>query len=394
LAEALILQAQIQGLRTSVEGRLRADADGGAQTSVPWKPGEQVTATVEAHRAGDRFLLRAGQFLFDVALPIQAQLGERMRLQFLSSAPRVTFALVPNEADSASPSGASVRSPPVEISPSARSLAALVASLRGGAPPGTNTAGGAAAGVSAQAAQGAASSSRTPPAHPIFAAQALLPAPPADSRLLAAALRTAIEESGVFYESHLRQWLAGERSTEALLREPQGRVTPALPPSLPAAPPDEATAGAERAPHAASAPPAAATRAEPVDPQLLTQIRMQLETLDARQLVWQGQPWPGQPIEWRIDDPPQREGGQGAEFAWTSQLRLVLPRLGEIEAQLALGSRGLSLRLSAHDARSGEVLRAAQADLAHALEQAGLRLTAFDVSAAAQPARDADGGAS
>ncbi|RKU00856.1 flagellar hook-length control protein FliK [Burkholderia sp. Nafp2/4-1b] len=41
---------------------------------------------------------------------------------------------------------------------------------------------------------------------------------------LRAALAQAVSESGLFYESHLAQWLAGQRPLAALMREPQARL--------------------------------------------------------------------------------------------------------------------------------------------------------------------------
>ncbi|MCA8003042.1 flagellar hook-length control protein FliK [Burkholderia metallica] len=52
---------------------------------------------------------------------------------------------------------------------------------------------------------------------------------------LRAALAQAVSESGLFYESHLAQWLAGQRPLAALLREPQARLAAALAPADPEA---------------------------------------------------------------------------------------------------------------------------------------------------------------
>ncbi|HIH2750658.1 flagellar hook-length control protein FliK [Burkholderia aenigmatica] len=50
---------------------------------------------------------------------------------------------------------------------------------------------------------------------------------------LRAALAQAVSESGLFYESHLAQWLAGQRPLAALMREPQARLAAALAPADP-----------------------------------------------------------------------------------------------------------------------------------------------------------------
>lgn len=67
------------------------------------------------------------------------------------------------------------------------------------------------------------SSSAALPASDVAAARATSDAPPVAA--LRAALAQAVSESGLFYESHLAQWLAGQRPLAALMREPQARLT-------------------------------------------------------------------------------------------------------------------------------------------------------------------------
>ena len=146
----------------------------------------------------------------------------------------------------------------------------------------------------------------------------MLPAPPDDSAGLAAALQRTLDRSGLFYESHLVQWFAGDRPLAALLREPQGRLSPLPHPSPPGAtnsdpePVRNPTPAASNAavPRAPAGEPAGNT--QPFDPQTLTQIRSQLDVIEQRQILWQGQAWPGQALEWRIEEPPhERDGARG-----------------------------------------------------------------------------------
>ncbi|MBR8421228.1 flagellar hook-length control protein FliK, partial [Burkholderia dolosa] len=51
--------------------------------------------------------------------------------------------------------------------------------------------------------------------------------------MLRAALAQAVSASGLFYESHLAQWLAGQRPLAALMREPQARLAAAPAPAQP-----------------------------------------------------------------------------------------------------------------------------------------------------------------
>ncbi|ABX16741.1 flagellar hook-length control protein FliK [Burkholderia multivorans] len=64
-------------------------------------------------------------------------------------------------------------------------------------------------------------------------------APPSLAGALRAALAQAVGESGLFYESHLSQWFAGQRPLAALLREPQARIAIAQTSADPDAAPDD-----------------------------------------------------------------------------------------------------------------------------------------------------------
>ncbi len=74
----------------------------------------------------------------------------------------------------------------------------------------------------------------TPPA-PLRSAGPLLPAPPTagNSAPVATALANLVDESGLFYESHLSQWVAGARPLASILQQPQA---PLAQPVLPNAP--------------------------------------------------------------------------------------------------------------------------------------------------------------
>ncbi|WP_250473316.1 flagellar hook-length control protein FliK [Caballeronia sp. GAFFF1] len=73
--------------------------------------------------------------------------------------------------------------------------------------------------------------------------------PPLPASVLAGELAKTVGESGLFYESHLAQWLAGQRTAASLGNEPQARVDPRVL-SLPF---DFASEGAQDAAHAAPA---------------------------------------------------------------------------------------------------------------------------------------------
>ena len=118
---------------------------------------------------------------------------------------------------------------------------------------------------------------------------------------------------------------------------------------------------------------------EPVHPQAIGVVRQQLEILDTRQLVWQGQIWPDQSMEWRVEEDRTAATGTDDPPVWRTSLRLKLPRLGEVTATLALQADEVRLAFTelAPDTRS--TMRDAQVTLREALAKAGLALTEMKV---------------
>lgn len=217
-----------------------------------------------------------------------------------------------------------------------------------------------------------------------------IPASPAQIAQIAAnlapALAKAVGQSGLFYESHQARWLEGEISQQSLQAEPQGRLDLAR--HTVSAHPQPASAGhdakAPEAERSIQSPIATAVKSGESDALSLTVpgtirslVHQQLESLVSQQMVWQGQVWPGQTMEWKIDV-PEREGGgnqDAEEQAWRSSLRLSLPGLGELDAELILNSAGVAIRIKASDQTAAERLRTALPDLETALAAAGVPLT-------------------
>lgn len=122
---------------------------------------------------------------------------------------------------------------------------------------------------------------------------------------------------------------------------------------------------------------------EQIPDRVLPLVHQQLEMLATQQVTWQGQVWPGMNVEWEIFN-PERDGNRSAEseepVAWRSALRLSLPQLGEINAQLILGTEGITVRLDTNSTQAAERMRGAQLELASALEAAGLKILGMTVS--------------
>lgn len=178
------------------------------------------------------------------------------------------------------------------------------------------------------------------------------------------------------------------------LRLPASALDSRASPSPGTAPPGSASSPntasaaniAERGTAAGAQPGAASDQAAtvrssalPIPDRLLPVVHQQLDALATQQYIWQGQAWPGQMMEWEIED-PERDGAEGetAEANWNTTLRLTLPRLGGVEASLHLTPAGVALRLRA-DEGALQALDSGAAALASALEAANLKLTGLVV---------------
>ncbi|HWI13562.1 MAG TPA: flagellar hook-length control protein FliK [Burkholderiales bacterium] len=208
------------------------------------------------------------------------------------------------------------------------------------------------------------------PARPavVAAAAPLLPGPGVDAAELSRALAQTLAQSGLFYESHQAQWVSGARDRDALLDEPQARL--AL----------RDAGGDAYAPRASDAPAAASELNGVVHRDTVGLVQQQLAALESGAIVWRGQPWRGQPMEWTVQrDGVAHDEDHGSYGKWFTRVRLTLPQLGGIDALLAVDARGLDMRIAAADAKATDALRAAMPSLAAALAQAGLNLRRLEV---------------
>ncbi|WP_186125315.1 flagellar hook-length control protein FliK [Burkholderia gladioli] len=256
---------------------------------------------------------------------------------------------------------------------------------------------------------------------------------------LAAALARSVADSGLFYESHLAQWLAGQRGMAELAREPQNQLTQAAAREGGASPGGAAPRGAAAdgggatpagagggaAPDAPSArPPAAgqfgasgalayasqaaeegasrllaATASQPgaalggdangangsaamatVNPATLPLVRQQLDLLATQQFRWSGEAWPGARLDWSVE--PDAGGTQPGEapLAWRTRLMLSLPTLGAVDAELVLTGSQLVARLRANDAGAARLSAHGEA-LRQRLQASGLELGGLTIRA-------------
>jgi hypothetical protein len=189
------------------------------------------------------------------------------------------------------------------------------------------------------------------PAKTVAARAPVLGRPTGDAAALAPALRQALEQSGLFYESHVAQWARGERALADLSAEPQMATRPAT----------------------------------PTDPEAAQLINLQLDTHEHQRLAWEGPLWPGQTMQWEVSrEAPRREAaGEGDEPVWQSRLLLRFPNLGELKATVVLVGGKVTLRLEPGDDAAAGLLRMHAPRLADALGDAGTPLAALSIAAGA-----------
>ena len=298
-------------------------------------PGQRIVATLQTAQPGNTYRARIADHDFTLALPQAANAGDTLELVVSHVTPRAVFATLAEP--TAAPGTGSATAP--ALSQAGR----LISFLLTGQP----------------AAQTAALNG----GQPLLAAA---PQGPGDSALLASRLSSALEQSGLFYESHQARWLAGKLDTAALMQEPQGRSP--TPPATPAAAPD----GTETI----TTPRAANEGRAPIPERLLPLVHQQLDAVATQNFVWQGQVWPGQTMEWEIEDPAaDGRSGDEPDENWNSTLRLTLPHLGGVEARLHLTPAGVAMRLIADNDTTRQALAAAETRLADALVVADVSLT-------------------
>jgi hypothetical protein len=238
---------------------------------------------------------------------------------------------------------------------------------------------------------------------------------------LATALQQAVGNSGLFYESHLSQWMSGTRTSDSLQNEPQAQLnTPSqagtaseasglnnkitaslanlLNPGGTSA--TNQTSGTLTTAATAAALAGAKTGSEqtalPINPNAVVLVRQQLDLLATSQFQWNGQAWPGTPMNLEISRRDADGGNSGSSDAadgqvWHTRITLELPVLGKVEAQLSLTAKQLTARISA-SAQSAATMANGSIDLRRRTAAAGLDLLSLQIrQAGARPDAGAAG---
>jgi hypothetical protein len=173
---------------------------------------------------------------------------------------------------------------------------------------------------------------------------------------IAKSVSEAVEHSGLFYESHLQQWVEGGRSAEELFKEPQAAW-------------DKSQMISENAQSKGDALPPSAKL-----------VSSQLQLLDQPKLniTFPGQT--GEPIDVSIEPQYDRNAQiDTPEQVWAARLKLDMPQLGPVEARVRLVGNTLDINLTASKG-SLPLINQSWKDIESALGNIGISLSHGQVS--------------
>jgi hypothetical protein len=342
---ARLLQAVIKGNRLALLESLNQQGP-----SSSFMPGQQLKGEVMAALGGGRFTVQVAGQALEFVMPKGIRRGDLINLFFITDEPQQTFLMVRFG-----------RSGDSKVSDTGRWLSGFLREASGQVP--------------AQATLGIL--------------RTLLAEPTTDAALLARMLQQGLRESGLFYESHLARWFGGSFQLEDILKEPQGRLSPRL-----------AQTGASTGVTAeelvkASSRTGSTEIMEAVfkkvvssmahegiaDQRSLPIVGEQLSTLQNGQLLFRGDLFPGQQLQWTV---AEREAGRnkagGRERNWETAVTINLPNLGPVTALLTLDGTRVAVKVSVEKSEAVPVLEAGRVRLAEQFEGAGLTPSEMSIS--------------
>lgn len=344
--------------------------------------GKQFQAQILSRYNDGTFLVRIADTAARLALPAGGKVGDGLALTLLSTEPRPTFSLdgqTAAESANLTPGARIARS--LYLSNAEAQAALATPAAEGGAATAELSSTGKLIDRLLTAAQEQGIEPTLLGKLPIASAAG------AGAPQLASALQDTLAFSGLFYESHLQQWAAGERPLADLLREPQaqagkGAQTAAAAasaaasqvPGLDNAPPEVREARRNLLDYFSAAPLPAENKTAALDPATAQMVNLQLNTLEQQRVQWQGELWPGQPMRWEVSRDEQ--SGQGAsgdpdQQQWQSVVRFSLPSLGEVSATVRLAGQRVQIQVRTTSEESAATLRRFGPQLAGALGAAG-----------------------
>lgn len=286
--------------------------------------GKQLQGEAISRLDDGSFLVKIAGMAVRMPLPPNVKVGDTLELTLISTSPRPTFQLGTEHGDATT---------------SLSSASKLIGSLL-------------------QAASQDHASTAIGSKTPIMASPAL------DPEQVAAVLQHTLTFSGLFYEAHIVEWADGVRTLPELMQEPQAKA-------------------AEQLLHASQTSTDTTKLSEAINTELAQLVNQQLDTLDFQRIVWRGEVWPGQAMEWEIQEDSSDQSNKGKtdpqEKSWQSTVRFDLPMLGTVMATIQLTGDQLQIQVNAHKASTAASLKASGQTLVTAMDAAGVPLTSLSV---------------
>ncbi|MFD1121548.1 flagellar hook-length control protein FliK [Methylophilus flavus] len=179
-------------------------------------------------------------------------------------------------------------------------------------------------------------------------AQAIVSHSPQKPQVLAQDLKHALDSSGLFYESHLKDAALGSRPWHQLLQEPQNKPN-FMPPEM---------------------------------------VAQQLQVLEQQRLAWHGEVWPGQSMHWEISERESsvQSADDPALNAIQSNMKLQLPQLGEVSVRITMVNGRFSIRVQPEEDSAFTAMQSSRSGLAANLQSAGLTLESLQITSDAHEA--------
>lgn len=320
----------VSSVRLLLEGgRALLDASVVPAKLPPLMLGEQVSAqVVDSKDNGQQLSVLIKNSLFNLIVPQGMTVsGNNLSLKVATLAPTLSFALQ-EQATEAAQDG----SVEVQLSPASKYLTGMLQTSKPGLP---------ATDLSLDVAK-------------------QQPAQTAET------LKNNVSQSGLFYESHLKEWLDGRHNLSQVQQEPQSRLLSKL---------NEDLAGHESRSNTASAN---SLSPRTVAPELANLVQRQLDIVENQQLQLNGYAWPGQPMQLQIqqEHTNERTGSLGADEVgvWSTSLSLKLPALGGVAARVRLVGQNVQVSFVAEEDEASGLIQQHAEQLQSGMAAAGLTL--------------------
>ena len=323
----------VSSVRLLLEGgRALLDASVVPAKLPPLMLGEQVSAqVVDSKDNGQQLSVLIKNSLFNLIVPQGMTVsGNTLSLKVATLAPTLSFALQEQTTEAAQDGSVDV-----QLSPASKYLTGMLQTSKPSLP---------AADLTLDAAK----------------------QPPAD---VAQTLKNNVSQSGLFYESHLKEWLDGRHNLSQVQQEPQSRLLSKL---------NEGLASNDSRSNTTTSSASTSLSPRTVAPELANLVQRQLDIVENQQLQLNGYAWPGQPMQLQIqqEHTNERTGSLGADEmgVWSTSLSLKLPALGGVAARVRLVGQNVQVSFVAEENEASGLIQQHAEQLQSGMAAAGLTL--------------------